>query len=105
MITSLTEAQKAQMAAYRDKWIEIGLSTAPADRPRAERALRAAYRAAGLREPRSIVWCGSPLAQGLTRALILDPAFWASLKLKPGNPGASVRDSVISAWSASTDSG
>lgn len=41
------------------------LSTEPANRPEAERGIRLAYQCAGLRPPKRIVWCGSPLNQGL----------------------------------------
>lgn len=71
-IESLTPAQEARLSEFCDKWLAIGLSTEPADRPKAEAAIRQAYRLAGLDEPRKIVWCGSPLAQGLTRAALLD---------------------------------
>lgn len=71
-ITSLTAAQKARFAEFRDKWIEIGLSTEPADRVEAERGIKESYCVAGLKEPERIVWCGSPLSQGLTRAIIIN---------------------------------
>ena len=79
LIESLTDEQQARMVEYRDKWIKIGLCTDAADRPRAEAAIRTMYRAAGLVEPRKIVWCGSPLSQGLTRAIILDRKLRASV--------------------------
>ena len=66
-IRSLTREQKARFAEWRDKWIEIGLCTKPANREQAEKAIVAAYAVAGLAAPK-IVWCGSPLSQGLTRA-------------------------------------
>jgi len=55
---------------YRDTWLRIGLSTAAADREAAECGIAEAYRAAGFKPPR-IVWCGSPLAMALARALVL----------------------------------
>ena len=60
-IEHLTPAQKARMAEWADRWIEIGLRTAPADRETFERGVRQWYRYAGLAEPRVIVWCPSPL--------------------------------------------
>ena len=95
MIEKLTPKQEARFPEFIERWTKIGLSTAPADRPKAEASIRAAYRAAGLKEPRAIVWCGSPLSQGFTRAIILDPKFWEGLKLKPQDPVASVGDSVL----------
>ena len=84
-IEKLTPEQEAQFAVYRDKWIAIGLSMEPANRPEAEAAIVKAYAVAGLAAPR-IVWCGSPLSQGFTRAIVLDK--------KLSSIGESVRDSV-----------
>jgi hypothetical protein len=93
-IEDLTDAQRAQIPAYVKRWTEVGLSTAPADRPAAEAAIAAAYRAAGLASPK-IVWCGSPLSQGLTRALVLDRKFAEKVgRLLSASVRASVRDSV-----------
>jgi hypothetical protein len=82
LIETLTPEQIARFAEFRDRWIEIGLCTEPADRPRAEAAIREMYRQGGLEPPKKIVWCGSPLSQGLTFAIILDRKLtrqiWAS---------------------------
>ena len=94
MIEKLTKTQLDRMAEYRDKWIEIGLSTAPANRPLSEDGIRKAYIAAGLKSPRKIVWCGSPLSQVLTRAIILDQKLINDV-------GASVRASVRASVGAS----
>lgn len=59
-ISSLTDEQRALMPVWRDKWIEIGLCTEPANRPLAEAGIRACYRLAGFKEPESIVWCADP---------------------------------------------
>jgi hypothetical protein len=86
----LTPEQESRMAEWREKWTAIGLSTEPANRSEAERGIKLAYAAANLAEPR-IVWCDSPMSQGITRAVVLDliknKKFGASV-------GASVRDSV-----------
>jgi hypothetical protein len=66
----LTPAQEARLPAIRDKWVGIGLSTEPADRPRAEAAVRLAYRRAGLAEPTDIMWTGSPMAGATTAASV-----------------------------------
>ena len=69
-IESLTREQSARMLQYRDKWIAIGLSTEPANRPEAEKGIILAYQLAGLKPPEKIVWCGSPFSQGITRAIV-----------------------------------
>ena len=86
-IEKLTDTQIARFAEFRDRWLKIGLSTEPADRPAAEAAIIESYRAAGLDAPQRIVWCGSPLSQGLTRAIILDKKMIADI-------GKAVGDSV-----------
>jgi hypothetical protein len=72
-IESLTAKQEARIPEFVEKWTQIGLSTDPADRPRAERAIAEMYARAGLAAPRKIVWCGSPLSQMLTHVIVLDP--------------------------------
>jgi hypothetical protein len=62
VIDRLTEEQIVQLAEFRNRWIAIGLSTEPADRERAEHAIRRMYRVASLRPPTVIEWCGSPAA-------------------------------------------
>src|SRR5579859_1693242 len=57
----LTPRQEAELAAVRDEWRAVGLATGPADRLRAERGMRAAYRAAGLPPPALFLWVRSPL--------------------------------------------
>ena len=81
-IESLTPEQIARLPEFVDKWRQIGLSTAPADRPRAEKAIAEMYRQGGLKPPKHIVWCGSPLSMCLTKEAL-------SKKV-----GASVGDSV-----------
>src|SRR5579863_3498123 len=111
-IEQLTADQESRLAEFRDKWIAVGLSTVPADRPRAEAAIRTMYRSAGLSEPQKIVWCGSPLSQGLTRAIVLEfskavrASVRASVRDSVGDSvGASVWDSVgASVWASVRDS-
>ena len=98
-IETLTESQKSKLPEYIEKWTKIGLSTEPANRQKAEEGVRKAYEDAGLSTPR-IVWCSSPLTQGLVRAIILS-IFKNGLK----EIGASVRDSVWdSVWASVWDS-
>src|SRR3990167_776924 len=70
MITELTDAQKARFPEFVDKWTQIGLSTEPANRPMADEAIRKMYAIAGLESPK-IVWCSSPLANGLAQQIIV----------------------------------
>jgi hypothetical protein len=65
MIEELTEAQRAKFPEYVEKWTAVGLSTAPADRKRAEEGVRRAYINQGLTPPRWIVWTGSPKENGI----------------------------------------
>jgi hypothetical protein len=88
MIERLTPAQIARFPDYVKWWTAVGLSTQPADRPRAEAAVRLMYECGGLPPPERIVWCGSPLSQGIARVIVLqNTSVRASVR-------ASVRDSV-----------
>ena len=103
-ILSLTEKQKEQLSVYREKWIKIGLSTEPANREKAEIAIKEMYRLSGLKDPEKIVWCGSPLSQGLTRAIILNKKLIKDIG-KQVSVWSSVADSVRdSVWSSVADS-
>lgn len=57
----LEPEQEARLAEIREEWRAAGLATGPADRLRAERAMRDAYRAAGLPPPALFLWVRSPL--------------------------------------------
>ena len=61
-IDKLTEAQRAQMDAWADKWIEVGLRTGPTDWELFERAARDCYAFAGMAWPDVVVHVSSPLA-------------------------------------------
>ena len=111
-IEKLMPAQQARMAEWQRNWTAIGLSTESANRAEAERGVRLAYQAAKLSEPR-IVWCQSPLSQGLTRAIVLKLVTDKKLRASVGDSvrasvwdsvGDSVRDSVYgqhdAAWIA-----
>ena len=86
-IERLTKKQSALMPVVRDEWIKIGLSTEPADRPRAETALIAMYDHVGLKAPR-IVWVGSPMAAAVARADLVS-------KLTKGGLSAAERKKMI----------
>lgn len=66
LITSLTPEQEAQVPIYVDRYVKIGLSTAPCDREKAEAAIRACYAHHKHDAPR-IEWCDSP-SQGIVLA-------------------------------------
>jgi len=90
VITSLTQEQMRRFPEFVEKWKAIGLSTEPANRKEAEIGVVEAYKAAGLDAPK-IVWCGSPMSQGLVRAIVFNCV--------PSEVRSSVRDSVgASVW-------
>lgn len=60
-IEKLTPEQEAQLSVYRDKWIEIGLSTAPLNFEEAKKAVCKAYRSVGLPEPVNFYHTKSPV--------------------------------------------
>lgn len=84
--TGAGAAEEAETAAgpagAAARWRSVAAATGPGDRAAAERAVRAAYRAAGLPEPAAVRWFGSPLA-----------AAEAALELRAGG-AVSVREEV-----------
>ena len=95
-IEKLTPEQKARFSEFVEKWKKMGLSTDPADRPLAENAIKKCYRFAGLKEPKQIVWCDSPLSMCFTHQVFnqlneAEDTVWNSVRDSVGN---SVRDSV-----------
>jgi hypothetical protein len=62
MIEQLTPEQIARFPEFVDKWTRVELSCEPADRPRAEAAIRSMYEVSGLAQPEKIVWYDSPKA-------------------------------------------
>ena len=91
-IEKLTTEQESRFTEFVDKWTKVGLSTEKANRKETEKAIRKMYRVAGLKSPK-IVWCDSPLSQGITRNIVLKLEADGQLKKSVG--GASVRDSVL----------
>lgn len=73
-IERLTAEQQARIPDFVEHWTQVGLSTEPADRPRAEAAIARMYAGSNLAPPQAIIWCGSPLSLALARALALDGA-------------------------------
>jgi hypothetical protein len=69
-IEKLTPEQESMIPSVRDEWLGIGFSTAPADREAAVEGARAAYRAAGLKEPEVFVWLESPYRGAIGAAIL-----------------------------------
>ena len=104
-ISHLTKEQTDRFQEFIDKWTAIGLCTEPANRKEAEVGIAETYTSAGLAPPKRIVWCGSPLSQGLTRAIALNikpsevekigQSVWQSVRQRVGKSvERSVRHSV-----------
>jgi hypothetical protein len=94
VVDQLTPTQKARLQAIRDNWIAIGLSTDEADRPRAEAAVKRAYRRAGLSDAVRMIWTLSPMsgaiiAESLTRRATRSRTLAAQVKA-----AASLQDNV-----------
>jgi uncharacterized protein DUF6745 len=92
----LTSTHRVTLGSIGDMWADVVSATGPADRPAAEAAVRAAYRAAGLAEPERVVWYQSPLAAAVAATVASGaarPADLARTRLSvkvPGRPGRSV---------------
>ena len=70
-ITEITPAQVARFGEWTRKWIEIGLSTEPADFDRATAAALEAYKLADLARPMVVLRMGSPYAACIGGAMAL----------------------------------
>ena len=90
-ITELTAAQKAKFPAWVKKWIEVGLSTEPADFDKATDAALRAYKLCNLKRPMVILRMGSPY--GATVGGALAWLFLREASRASGSPFA-VRDQV-----------
>jgi hypothetical protein len=104
-IERLTDSQIARFPEFVDRWTKISLCTDPADRPRAEAAIRDMYRRGGIKPPSTIVWCGSPLSQGLTHAFFVNRALTQSTGVTRTTVGAGVWASLESSVRASPEGG
>ena len=87
-ITKLTDEQIAEMPIWADKWIKISLCTDPADRPRAEAAYRACYRAAKLNDNIPIIWVESPIVGAFAASISATALF--NLQKKSKSAGSAV---------------
>src|SRR6202142_2021139 len=89
-IDVLTDAQKAQMKPWVEKWIAIGLSTEPADFDKATEAALKGYAVCNLNKPMVILRMSSPYAATIGGAVA-----WRILKdMKFTTVGDQVRDQV-----------
>ncbi len=68
-IESLTPEQEAQFPGWVEKWTRIGLSTEPADRPKAMTAVRGLYRQSSLDQV-PLAWVDSPIVGALAASLL-----------------------------------
>ena len=59
-VVKITADEAGRSDPWVKRWVEIGLATAPADRPLFEAAASACYRYSGLQQPR-FAWCESPI--------------------------------------------
>ena len=59
-IENLTPEQEAQLPVYRDRWIDIGLSTEPINKDTIEGVVNEVYKSAGLALPKNILFADSP---------------------------------------------
>ncbi len=99
-LESLSKKQEARLDEFRDKWLELGLSTKPADHPKAEDAIRRAYQVAGHQPPEFIIWMKNPCDAVLAHALILEWVSIGVVQKKIMLEGAQVRDQVSDQVSA-----
>ena len=90
-IDKLTPKQEAEMPAYRDKWIEIGLRTGETDWETFNKYMSICYEKAGLQYPARVVHVPSPFFGAHVASLAHE--IWNK---RYKNVQASVRDSVES---------
>ena len=69
-IKKLTEGQEASLKGFRDKWLEIGLSTEPIDEERSKAAVRKMYECGGIPAPDIFVFLDNPLHGALAATLL-----------------------------------
>ena len=102
-IEKLTPEQEARFPEFVRKWIDIGLSTQPADRERAERAIAGLYGLAKLRQPR-VIWLPCPISAALS-AVCYSALIKKRLVSEENKPvGSAVGGAVYSAVYSAVDS-
>jgi len=98
-ITELTPEQTADLAATREKWLSIGLSTETIDREAAKVAVSHAYECVGLTPPKVFIFLDSPRQGAIAAALLKGSKFGAQVRAQVRDQvwaqvGARVRDQV-----------
>ena len=87
-IDKLTPEQKALVPKWRERWLQVGLCTEPADRRRAESAIMAMRALIGVTDKPCFVWCDSPATAILAINILKDPSLgdslWDSLRASLG---------------------
>ena len=78
-ISKLTPEQEADLAATRDNWLKIGLSTAAISRDEAKDAVSLMYSCAGLEPPKVFIFLDSPRQGAMAAALLKDSKFGAQV--------------------------
>ena len=84
-IESLTPEQIARFPEFRDRWLRIGLATAPCDRKAIESAVDAAYDVAGLPPPKLKLWLRSPVEGAVAAAMMKDKCVRAQVGDRVGD--------------------
>ena len=74
-IAKLTVEQEADLSDTRNKWLAVGLSTAPIDRDAAKAAVVKMYDCAGLPAPKVFIFLDSPLQGAMAAAALTGGMF------------------------------
>lgn len=98
-LASLTPEQQSKIPAFRQEWLDIGLSCEPANREAAVEAVNDAYRQAGLEPPKVVIWMDSPFAGAV--------AAWMASEVGPALENFDLvkvfRDKMTAAFDQSVD--
>src|SRR5690606_15402867 len=62
IIKEMTKKQEAMISVYREKFLNIGLSTEPGNKELAKEAISDCYRLLGKEKPKYFFWFDSPMA-------------------------------------------
>jgi len=87
----------AAMPTWRDRWIEIGLGTGPADRTSWERGARGCYETQKLPWPGSPIWVSSPIVGALAAPIAATSIAYLRSRERPrvGSAMVSAVDSAV----------